>query len=133
QAVLHGWQANILDGIAEWSLELGRIDAAADAVQRELELRLAMGDRQATVFTLAQVARVETRQGRPGLAGLAWGAVEGEEGRRHVPWYGNREPCEAEVLASRTSEFEAARQRGRSLPLEEAVEAVLGLAQRDAT
>ena len=111
-----------LSGLA---LELGRVDDAAAAARRELELRLLMGDRVNAVYSLLGFAVVAGKRGRDAEAGLAWGAVEGEEGRRPVTWTDERDRSARELLAAPTPAFEAARSRGRSLTVEEAAEALL--------
>ncbi len=115
----------MLGELSEMALELGRVDAAAAAARREVELRLMMGDRMNAVYSLANLAVVATRRGHDAEAGLAWGAVEAEEERRPVAWGAVRDRYARQVLAAPTPAFEAARSRGKSLTVEEAAEALI--------
>jgi predicted ATPase len=123
------WEANMLDMLAEWWLELERIEEADAAVRRELELRLAMDDRQGILFPLAISAIVAAKGGRPGLAGRLWGAIEAETAHRGVAF---REAFEAQYAAPTGTvagtAFEAARLEGGGLTLDEAAELALGVA-----
>ena len=81
-----------------------------------------LGDRLRIVRGLARLARVAAERGDTAGAGLLWGAVEAEEVRRPVgSWESERERFEQPVLARAGAAFEAAREQGRALPLEDAV------------
>ena len=125
------WEANMLGMLAEWSLELGRVDDAKAAVAGQLELRLAMGDRHLILYSLAVAAAVAARTGRRELGARLWGAMEAEESRRPSPLSDEeRRAFEAIVLGDASREVEDARRAGRELTVEEAAE--LGLAVADA-
>jgi predicted ATPase len=125
------WEANMLSMLAEWSLELGRIDEAKAAVGRQLELRLAMGDRHLILHSLAVAAAVAARTDRRMLGARLWGAMEAEEARRPSPLSDeDRATFEAIVLGDASREVEDARRAGRELTVDEAAE--LGLAVADA-
>jgi tetratricopeptide (TPR) repeat protein len=121
------WEAAVVGDLAEWALELGRIDEARAAAERSLELVGPMQSRQQTILALAVFARVAVAEGRQAAAGLVWGAIEAEERRGRVGlWEQHRDAYAAIVLASPTPEFEAARRDGARLSLDEAVEHALG-------
>ncbi len=118
------WEANLTGGLVEWSLELDRLDDADRAARRELELRLAMHDRMAIVFPLTTYTVIAARRGDHGLAGRLWGAVEAEEARRPVAFWGELRSFVAPVVSDASPEFEAGRAAGRGLTLEEAANLV---------
>jgi predicted ATPase len=119
------WEANMANFLAEWSLELGRVDEAAAAHRRGLELRIVMDDRYGLAAELTTGAVIATARGRPELAGRLWGAVESEQARRPMYFWEGLLEYAATMLESATPEFEAARRAGAGLALEDAVEIAL--------
>ena len=83
-------------------------------------------DRQTTVFVLAMLARIAGESGDPARAGRLWGAIESaERGERMDAWERERATHAAPVLALSGAEFEAGREDGRRLALDQAVEVAL--------
>jgi len=120
------WEANLLVALADWALELGRVDDATRAVCRDIALRQAMGDHVGIALSVTVAAAVAARRGRPELAGRLWGAMEAEESRgRSRMWDESRAAFEAIVLAEPNDELEEARRVGSGLTIEEACELAL--------
>jgi hypothetical protein len=84
-----------------------------------------MQDKPAIVYQLALLAEIAAVAGDRRLAGCLWGAGEAEQARAPVGrWlHGTIEP--ERVLRFANEEFEAGREEGRQLELDEAVEEAL--------
>ena len=75
---------------------------------------------------LARLARIAAERGDHRSAGRLWGAVEAEEARGPIgAWENEREAYVRTVLAATASEFERARDEGRKLSLDEALDVAL--------
>ena len=121
------WRSRMLRKLADCLLEEGRPEEAEPAAREALELLVTTGDPHATVFALARVARVAAELGRTEQAGLIWGAIEAEEGRRSLGgWAKERDRLGEPILAHADEAFERGRKRGQSLELEQAVAVALG-------
>ncbi len=73
------WRARVLRTMVDCTLELGRPQDAEHWLAEALEHSQRLGDRRATMFTLARLARVGAEMGELKRAGLIWGAIEAEE------------------------------------------------------
>jgi hypothetical protein len=125
------WRSRMLRKLVDCFLDLGRTGEADAAARESLALMNEIGDRQMMVFTLARLARIAGECGRPEEAGLIWGAIEAEEGRRRMgAWAKERDRLGAPVLAHTGPEFERGQEKGRQLSFEEAVELALEQADR---
>ena len=117
------WQARLLTELSGLLLERGRYSAAAERAREALALGARMADRQGTIIALAQLARVAAEAGEAGRAGKLWGAIEAEEERGRVgSWEDQREAIASKVLAQAGPAFDAGREEGRGLSLQQAVE-----------
>ena len=120
------WELSMVGYGAECEFELGRIDASERKNRRALELARQIDDRQALIYTLAQIARNAAVRGGPGRAGCVWGALEAEAARAPVgQWEGDREKYAEGVLAAEGPEFERACEEGRRLSFEAAISEAL--------
>jgi tetratricopeptide (TPR) repeat protein len=121
------WEVAMLAAIAEVQIDLDRLDEAEPAARRHLELARAIGDRQSSVLGLALLACLAARRRDHARAHLLWGGVEAEEARAPIgQWEVEREDYRAKVLLAEGEELERARQRGRGLALDAAIEEALG-------
>jgi predicted ATPase len=122
------WEAQMVYSLCEWTLELGRAEDAERFGREALELSARIGERQLAVYLLALLARLAGRRGQSERAGVLWGAVEAEERRGSVgQWERERESYAAAILDEPGPDFEGGRMRGRTLTLDEAVEAAVGV------
>jgi predicted ATPase/class 3 adenylate cyclase len=120
------WEVGTLYSLCEWALEEDGRDEAEQLGREALALAGRIGERMYAVYLLALLARITAEDGRLGRAGLLWGAVEAEEGRRVVgQWEAEREAYAAPVLAHAGPEFERGREEGRRLAFDEAIERAL--------
>jgi predicted ATPase len=121
------WQEqNTLHSLAETLFLLGRPGDAGRRATEALEVAHRIGDRDVTLSALMLLARAEFEQGNAENAGRLWGAVEAEVERTPVRWFEDeREQFETPMLARAGPAFEPAREAGRRLPLEAAVEEAL--------
>jgi predicted ATPase len=125
------WRSRMLRKLVDCLLELGRTSEAEAAAQESLRIMDEIGDRQMMVFALARLARIAAETGRQEEAGLLWGAIEGEEGKRRMgAWAKERDRLGAPVLAHVGPTFTRGREKGRLLSLEEAVELALAASAR---
>jgi predicted ATPase len=121
------WRSRMLRKLVDGAIEQGRLSQAETWGRESLSLIDEVGDRQMTVFALARLARVAAENGRFHEAGCLWGAIEAEEARRPMgAWASERDRLSAPVLAVAGPEFGQGRDRGRELPLEDAVQLALG-------
>lgn len=85
-----------------------------------------VGDRQYKVYGLAILAWVEAVRRKTARAGRLWGAVEAEESRGPLgQWEAERERYANLVHEHADPDFEQAREAGRRLTLEQAVDYAL--------
>jgi predicted ATPase len=121
------WQIAMLQALDECLIQLGRIDEAEAAASQGLTLAREIGDRQASVYGLVQLAWIAALHGDEMRAGLLWGAVEAEEARAPVgQWENEREMYAERVTAGGGDELERGRRKGRGLSFEAAIEEALG-------
>jgi predicted ATPase len=120
------WRAGMLDDLARYSLELGRVEDALRWGRESLSLSRSMTDRTGTVWGLALHARIAAEQGDLERAGRLWGAVEAEEARAPLGSWGQyRDEYALPVLAHAGPKLNRRLAEGRSLSLNEAVEYAL--------
>ena len=113
---------------ADCELELGRIAKAEQKGRRALELARQIGDRQATIYGLAHLARTAAAGGDVTRAGRLWAALEAEVERAPVgQWEADedRKRYEQAVFALQGPELESALEQGRRLSFEAAVSEAL--------
>ena len=95
------FEAKMLDVLASYALELGRLDDAFRHSCSVLVLARRTGDRQRTVFALARIASIAVARRELTRAGRLWGGIEAEEARRsHGIWERQRDELAAPVLAA---------------------------------
>jgi len=125
------WHAGILQNLAAFGTELGRLDDAERWAQQSLEIARSIEARHRVVEALAELAAIARRRGDLVRAGLLWGAVEADEARAPIGviggWERYREEFAARVVSNEDA-FEAARVEGRKLTLDAAVEQALSFA-----
>ena len=120
------WHRDMLIAVADAKLELGRFDEAEPDAREALSLAHRMNDRRGMIWGLVLLAWVASARGDARRAGGLWGAVEAEHERRPVgQWEANREVYAERVRAGGGREFTRAREEGRRLSLERAVEEAL--------
>ena len=122
------FQAAALLALAERCKELGRHEEAARWAREALPVAHRIGDRQRIVYALAVLALAAAERGNQTRSGRIWGALEREEERGPVGQWegeGERDGYAAAVMARTGGEFERARQEGRRLSLDAAVELAL--------
>jgi predicted ATPase len=120
------WRASALGRLSDFLLELGRLPESASKAREALRLGAELGDRQRIVRCLARLARIAAEREDASAAGLLWGAVEAEELRGQLgAWESDRERFESAVLARASDDLDRAREEGRSLSLDDAVERAL--------
>jgi predicted ATPase/class 3 adenylate cyclase len=132
QAGFRWWQAGMLANVGEVLLELGRLDEAVANVRQALRFTHAMHDRRGVVYELRLLAEIIGRTGDVHVAGVLFGAIEGEEARAPVgPWlFGSLaggqglRPLPSE-LDHTDPELERGREEGRGLELDAAVAVAL--------
>ena len=121
-------QAGALLGLAEWGTKMDRLDDAERWARRSATIARSIEGRALLVEALAMLAAVAMSRGDVARAGLLWGAVEGEEARSPLGvWEKFRDDFAARVV-SPDERFSAAREEGRKLSLDEAVERALASA-----
>jgi predicted ATPase len=119
------WQAGVTSTLAEHTLELGRTDDAARWAREALRLARTMDDLQHIVFALALLALVAAESGDRLRAATLWGAVEAAETRQPLGGWENERPHFASRMIADDAAFAAAREAGRALTLDQAVEYAL--------
>ena len=120
------FEAWMLDRLASYAFELGRLDEALRHSCAALMLSRRTGERQLAVFSLARIAGIAAIQKDSPRAGRLWGAIEAEEARGPLgAWERQRDELAAPVLAVSGAEFERGRVAGRRLTLDEAVDYAL--------
>ncbi len=122
------WRVAMLSGLAECLLELGRGDQAEPVVREHLTLAREIGDRQWSLLGLVLFAWLAASRGDESRAGLLWGGVEAEERRAPVgQWELERDNYVGKVVGAGGEELERARERGRTLSFEAAMDEALAL------
>ena len=117
------WEQAMLDELAAYTLELGRIEESERWALEALTLAQGIGTRQGLVYGLGRLAAVAAFRGNMWRAGRLWGAIEAEESRSPVGAWGiEREGILASILTRADDAFEQGRAEGRSLRLDEAVQ-----------
>jgi len=120
------WRVGMLEGLAGCLLELGRVDEAEPVIREQLTLAREVGDRQWSLLGVVMFAWLAACRGDQPRAGLLWGAVEAEEQRAPVgQWELERDDYAKKVLRAGGEELDQARQRGRALSFEAAVDEAL--------
>jgi hypothetical protein len=116
------WESGMLAELAQLDLAAGRVDAGREAALESLAMKDEMRDRAGRVFGVGLMARAAAEVGDYARAGLLWGAIEDEDaGAPLGGWRRHRQENEERIEALASSEFEAARARGRELTLDDAV------------
>ena len=120
------WRASTLGRLSDVYFDLDRLDESAERARKSLELSRELGDRLRLVRGLARLARIAAHRDDSRAAGLFWGAVEAEELRGPIgAWESDHERFERAILERTDARFEPARDEGRGLTLEEAVDRAL--------
>jgi predicted ATPase len=119
------WEAGNLNTLADYALKLGRFPDADRWAREALEIASAIGDRARTLAALARIAAAAAAVGRADDAGRIWGAVEAEAERASVPGWSKRASDLAALMGEPSDGFERAREAGRLLPFERAIDEVL--------
>jgi predicted ATPase len=120
------WESGMLAELGAQALEAGRTDEAASRARESLALAREMRDRPGRVFGVGLLAVVAAERGEAELAGMLWGAIEDEDAVAPLGgWRRHRAGCEARVLSAADERFERAREAGRELSLDDAVELAL--------
>jgi predicted ATPase len=117
--------------LAECELELGRLDDAEMHAAEALGVSREIEDERMTAWVLLVLAGVAARRGQAGHAGRLAGAAEAKRQRDGLGWGEDEYAQWVARLPTGDLGFEAGRQAGLRLPLDEAAAEVL--AQRDAT
>jgi tetratricopeptide (TPR) repeat protein len=120
------WEIGMLQGLCECSIRLGRVEEAEPVARKELTLAAKIGDRQASFFGLVHAAWIAAQRGEDDRAGLLWGALEAEAGRAPIGQWEKERDEYVELILRETPEFTRAREEGRRLSFERAVEKALG-------
>jgi predicted ATPase/class 3 adenylate cyclase len=116
------WEQNMLLSRSLALFALERPGEAARSAADSLEIARRIGDRLVTVDALVLVARAAAERDERERAGQLWGAVEAEIERAPLAgWDAEQELAAAPALARGGPEFEAGRDEGRKLSLDEAV------------
>jgi len=115
------WRAGTLSALAEVAIADDRLADAKGLLLEAVDLALQFGDRVGLSWYLSQFALVLAHESRSEDAGRIWGAVEAAAAFiPGGPWPRDMERLQREVLALADVAFEAGREVGRSLSLEEA-------------
>jgi hypothetical protein len=115
------WRAGTLSALAGVALADGRAGDARELLRESVDLGLQVSDRVGLSWYLSQFALSLGLEARTAEAGRIWGAVEAANAFvPGGPWPRNAAELEHQVLAIADTEFEHAREQGRSLTLEAA-------------
>ncbi|HEY8777307.1 MAG TPA: hypothetical protein VIM33_12620, partial [Gaiellaceae bacterium] len=115
------WRAGTLSALAEVAIADDRIADAKGLLLEAVDLALQFGDRVGLSWYLSQFALALLHESRSEDAGRTWGAVEAATAFiPGGPWPRDMDRLQREVLALTDVAFEAGREAGRSLSLEEA-------------
>lgn len=117
------WENGVLSVIAFTLFKQGRPEEALAHAREALEVACRIGGRNGLVSGVLAVARGYAETGDVTTAGRLLGAVEAEAERAPIPdWKARRRNSIEPLLAHRGPEFDAAREAGRELSLDDAVE-----------
>jgi hypothetical protein len=120
------WHRSMLIALADAKLELGRVDEAEPDARATLSLTRELGDRRGMIWGLVLLARAAAARGDASRAGRFWGVVEAEHERRPIgQWERERDLYSERIGSGFGPEFARAREQGRQLSLEQAVEEAL--------
>lgn len=109
--------------LGEVLLQLGRLDEAEQQARETLLLARSLGDRRGEFWGLVLLAWAAAVRGDVARAGRLWGAAEVEEEERPSgQWVYERDLYTERVFVTHSPEFSRAREIGRRLGLERAVE-----------
>jgi tetratricopeptide (TPR) repeat protein len=118
------WRAVTLGNTAEFLALGGELDLAEEDYAEGLRALWSVQDLMNMPNMLVTGALIAALRADPVRAGTLWGAVEAAEDRQPAPT--GKEQFEPHLEAVRGKAFEEARQRGRTLTLEQAVAYALG-------
>jgi predicted ATPase len=117
------WETNVLLVMAKTLFNQGRPTEALARAREALEVACHIGGLDGIVDGVLAVARGYAETGDVTTAGRLLGAVEAEAERAPIAdWDGRRRISIEPLLAHSGLEFDAAREEGRELPLDDAVE-----------
>jgi predicted ATPase/DNA-binding SARP family transcriptional activator len=120
------WEGDILLTMAEYAMELGRVEDAGPPARDGLALAREIGSRQSMVHGVGLLAREAAAKGRPERAGRMWGGLEAEVERRVVgQWESEHDARRAQVAGLAGPGFHAAVAEGRHLAFDAVVEEAL--------
>jgi tetratricopeptide (TPR) repeat protein len=120
------WQVNAVNHLAEFALQLERVDDARAYIAEGLSLARSINDRQGIVWFLALAAWLAALDGTAERAGLMWGAIEADEKRGRIgQWEPQRDDYRAKLDSVNGKDFESGRSRGHGLTLDEAISSAL--------
>jgi hypothetical protein len=117
------WATGLILLLADLARERADNVRAAALCRESLELSHELRNMPHLIYALAGLARLDAADGRSRRAGTVWGAVEALEAEGHalVLDPDERATLEAAVLENVDADFEAGREAGRALSLDEAV------------
>ena len=123
------WQGVMLGGLAEFLGERGRAEEARRKLRESLRLLHEVGDRQNTLWALAESAKRAADAGYVGDAGRLWGAVEAEEARGPLGWWREERVTFEQFFQAYQGDpdFVRGSSEGRGLTLDDAVAYALEL------
>ncbi|HKQ17797.1 MAG TPA: hypothetical protein VJS87_04550, partial [Solirubrobacterales bacterium] len=117
------WQGDILLFLAEYALDLGKLDEGGQAAREGLALGRQIGSRASTVYAVALLAREAAAKGDAHRAGRIWGGLEAEVERGAVgQWEAEHDAFRARVAELAGSGFHAGVAEGRRLAFDAVVE-----------
>jgi tetratricopeptide (TPR) repeat protein len=117
------WQGDALLSIAEYALELGRVDDAGRPARDGLALARKIGSRQSMVYGVALLAREAAASGQPARAGRLWGGLEAEVERGVVgQWEAAHDAFRAQVATLAGPGFHTGVAEGRGLGFDQVLE-----------
>jgi predicted ATPase len=120
------WEAGKLLELGLYALEEGDVDEGDRRAQDALRIYGRQRGRQNIVAALAVLAWAAAARGDASRAGTLWGAIEADEARGALGfWEQRRDEYLARLTPVFGAEFDRAREAGRALSLEDAVEYAL--------
>jgi hypothetical protein len=120
------WEKNALTTIAAALFDDGRPEQAQDRAREALNVAVQIGDRRGVLDALALCARGFAERGDMDTAGRLVGAIEAELDRRPGHhWHVEGKDLIRPLSPHRGRQFEAGREAGRTLSLDDAVQHAL--------
>ena len=120
------WEAGKLLELGRYALEAGDVDEGDRRAREALRIFKRIQGRQNIVVALAVLGRAAAARDDAERAGTLWGAIEADEARGPLGFWEQRRDEYAALLAPVFGpEFDRAREAGRALSLEDAVEYAL--------